>query len=670
MNRWKICSALVALALAGLCVPSAHAQSIPIVAVGSSGAFGAASIAMTVGDPVRGVTTPLCGTRFWTGSASAVDARSTLTTPNIPNEGGTLAVAWDVDATPTVICAYLSVDSVVGQRLFFGQGSGTAGNATLVIPTTACTTAGANKIGFVFDTATSGLPVAVWNALQGGNSTLANCTGSTTSNPAHFNVAFTDIRSEDAQFVGNQRILCTDSNSSAAFPPDDKSCLGFNTGSGVNPGTAVVSSLSTSTAQAIFYAFSGTDPISGTTIPASQQVNVGVQAILPFVNTIDTSTTGLGTLTSGATPTLTSVSSHTLSAVYAGEAVLTRDLVGGNGLGSTVLHALQREPMSGTFTTLEWQVIRQRDGANFQSQETGICGPTQTGCYAANCFTQASSTIPATACSNPVNTCIGANCGLRMRVIGTGQMISAVNNSTWTVGGTAGQTPSFLGYAFWSLGNFGGKANVKYLALDGVDALFPGYSPAAGGHNGNFPGVPTGQGSLATGITVGAGQCGGYFNGTGTNGIQAFSCNGYALPTFDGLTSGNYRLWNVLRANYYGSVQTANFSPLNIAGFILGAEDQTAPILGTAQRITDFYPTAYSSCNGPGGIGGTCSGVVTPFNQFRAHYAVSSWGIGAPNNGVSSGTENGGDVAGAIFNSQTEKDFANIFSNSFTTWVQ
>lgn len=664
MNRWKMCSGLLALAMTIWFVPTANAQNIPIVAVGSSGAFGAASIAMVVGDPVRGINTPLCGARFWTGSASAVDARATLTTPNIPNEGGTLSVSWDNDTTPTIICAYLSVDSIVGQRLFFGQGSGTAGNATLLIPTSACTTAGANKIGFVWDTATSGLPVAVWNALEGGNSTSSNCSGSTTSNPVHFNVAFTDVRSEDAQFVGNQRVLCTDSNSSAAFPPDDKSCLGFNTGSGVNPGTAVVSSVSTSTAQAIFYSFSGTDPISGTTIPASQEVNVGAQLELPFVNTIDTSAAGLGTLTSGSTPTLTSVSSHTLSAVYAGNAVLTRDLVGGTGLGSTVLHALQREPMSGTYTTFEWQVIRQRDGANFQSQESGICGPTQSGCYSANCFTQASSTIPTTACSNPVNVCIGASCGLRMRVIGTGQMISTMNNSTWTVGGVSGQTPSFIGYAFWSLGNFGGKANLKYLALDGVDGLFPGYGPADGGHNGAFPGVPTGQGTVANGITVNAGQCGGYFNGNGGT-IQNFTCNGYNLPTFDGVTSGNYRLWNILRANYYGSAQTANFSPLNIAGFILGAQDQTAPVLPISQRITDFYPVAYSNCSG-----GTCSGVVTPFNQFRSHYAVSSWGIGSPNNGVASGSENGGDVAGAVFNSQTEKDFASIFSNSFTTWVQ
>lgn len=664
MNRWKTCSGLLALAMTLWFVPAVNAQSIPIVGVGSSAIFPSAAIAATVGDPVRALTTPLCGTRFWTGSASAVDARATLTTPNIPNEGGTLWVAWDNDATPTIICAFLSVDSIVGQRLFFGQGSGTAGNATLSVPTAACTTAGGNKIAFVWDTATAGLPVAVWNALTGGNSTLANCTGSTTSNPVHFNVAFTDVRPEDAQFVGNQRVLCTDSNSSAFFPPDDKSCMGFNTGTGVNPGTAVTSSLSTSSAQAIFYNFSGTDPISGTTIPASTTFTVGAEAVIPFVNTIDTSTTGLGTLTSNGT--LTSVSSHILSTVFAGQAVLTRDLVGGSGLGSNTLHALIREPMSGTYTTFEWQVVRQRDGTNSQSQESGICGPTQTGCYTSSCFVQAASTIPTTACSNPVNVCIGATCGLRMRVIGTGGMVSGMNNATWTVGGVTGQTPSFIGYAFWSLGTFGGKANIKYLALDGVDGLFPSYST----HNGAFPGVPTGQGTQANGITVNAGQCGGYFNGNGGT-IQNFSCNGYTLPTFDGVTSGHYRAWNILRGTYYGAVQTASFSPLNIAGFVLGAQDQTAPILAAGTKIPDLYPTAYSSCSGPGGIGGTCSGVVTPLNVFRSHYSPSTWGVGAPNNGIVAGTtENGGDVAGAVFNSQTEIDFSNIFSNSFTSWVQ
>jgi len=663
MNRWKICSGLLAVAMAVCFVPAANAQSIPIVGVGSSAIFPSAAIAATVGDPVRGISTPLCGSRFWTGSASAIDSRAALTTPNIPNEGGTLWVAWDNDATPTIICADLSVDSIVGQRLFFGQGSGTTGNATLSIPTSACTTPGGNKIAFVWDTATSGLPIPVWNALMGGTNTVA-CTNPATPAGVHFNVAFTDIRPEDAQFVGNQRVLCTDSNSSASFPPDDKSCLGFNTGGGVNPGTAVTSSVSTSSAQAIFYAFTGADPISGTAIPAAQTFSIGAEAVIPVINTIDTSAAGLGTLSSSGA--LTSVSSHTLSGIYSGNALLTRDLFpGGNGLASNVLRALQREPMSGTFTTFEWQVIRQRDGANFQSQEAGICGPTQgAACgYVANCFAQAASTVPTTACSNPVNVCIGATCGLRMRVIGTGQMVSTLNNATWTVGGVAGQTPSFIGYAFWSLGSFGGKAHIKYLALDGVDGLFPGYSTTDGGHAGAFPGVVANQGTAALLAAPVAGQCGGYFNGDGGATITNFSCNAYALPTFDGVTSGNYRAWNILRGSYFGAVQTPTFSPLNIAGFILGAQDQAAPV--NPSRIPDFFPTAYSSCSG-----GVCSGVVTPLNVFRSHYTIPAWGVGAPNNGIASGTENGGDVAGAVINVPIEKDFASLFSNSFLTWIQ
>src|SRR5215831_12297961 len=139
MNKWKICSALLALATAFLFAPSSSAQSIPIAAVGSSALFPSAAIAAVSSDPVRGTSTPLCGSHFWTGGASAIDARKSLTAPVIPDEGGNLWVAWDNDAAPTIICAYLSVDTIVGQRLFFGRGAG--GNATLSIPTSACTQA-------------------------------------------------------------------------------------------------------------------------------------------------------------------------------------------------------------------------------------------------------------------------------------------------------------------------------------------------------------------------------------------------------------------------------------------------------------------------------------------------------------------------------------------------
>jgi hypothetical protein len=638
MNKWKICSALLALAIVAVTfAPPSSAQSIPVVAVGSSAFFGASGIAAISGDPIRGVGA-LCGTHFWTGSASAVDARKTLTAPNLPDEGGTLWVAWDDDTTPTIICAYLSVDSIVGQRLFFGRGAG--GNATLVIPTTACSTAGANKISFVWDTATGGLPVAVHNALQGNSG--VSCAAATT--PVHFNVAFTDVRSEDAQFIGNNRALCNDANASAFFPPDDKSCLGF--GPGVTaPGTAVVSSYSGAASNSVAYSFTGSDPISGIAVPASQELPVGAQAMLVFVNTTNNASGGFGNLVS--TGKLTNVTSHTLSAMYTGQAFFTRDIAGLNpsaAVPQVFVHLLQREPQSGTYTTFEWQVIRQRDGFNANSQETGILGPSQPG-YTSACFVQNANAFPTVACSNPLNYCLGAHCALRTRVIGTGQMISTGNNASLS---------DTLGYAFWSLGNYGNKLNMRYLTLDGSDVLFPSYSV----HNGVFPGGVANQGTAALLAAPVAGQCGGYFNGDGGVTITNFSCNAYQLPTFDGIQSGNYRLWNEIQANYYGASAVApSFSPLNLTGFVLSAQDQTAP--APTARIPDFFPTNYCG-------NAACSTIISPLNVFRSHYTIG--GV-VGNNGIQGGIEAGGDVAGAVINIQTEKD-AGLAGNTFLAWVQ
>lgn len=646
MSKSKLYVTLLCLAMICAIAPASQAQSIPIVAVGSSALFPSAAIAAVKGDPVRGVTTPLCGSRLWTGSATAVDARSTLTTPNIPAEGGTLWVAWDNDTTPTIICTYLSVDSIVGQRLFFGLNTSGA-NATLNIPTTACSTAGGNKISFVWDTATAGIPLAVYNALMG-NPGATSCTAPTA--PVHFNVAFTDVRPEDAQIIGNSRVLCTDSNSSAFFPPDDKSCMGYGPGPG--PGTAVLSSFSGSSAQAVAYNFTGNDPIDNQPIPAFTTASVGAESVIVFVNTLDTTSAGFGTLVSSGQ--LTNVTSHTLSALYTRQAFFTRDVVGGTpgALAQNFLRLLQREPMSGTYTTFEWQVIRQRDGFNANSQETGILGPSQSG-FTSACFVPNANAFPTVTCSNPLSFCIGSNCGLRTRVIGTGQMVAQANNSAYS------PAQSVLGYAFWSLGSFGNKQNIRWLTLDGSDPLFPGYSAADGGHSGVFPGGVAGQGTTALLPAPTAGQCGGYFNGDGGVTITNFSCNAYNLPTFDNIQTGNYRAWNVLRGVYYGSVQTPNFAPLNVAGFIASAQDQAAPSNPPGTKIPDFLPVAICA-------NAACSSQTTILNSFRAHYSIG--GIVA-NNGLQGGTEAGGDVAGAVLNVQSEVDNG-LLGGTFLSWVQ
>jgi hypothetical protein len=407
----------------------------------------------------------------------------------------------------------------------------------------------------------------------------------------------------------------------------------------------------------------GTDPISLLAVPQSQSISIGEQAMMVFVNVTNTSSPGFGYLTSLGTNPLTNVNSHTLAMLYTGQAVLTRDIYGvsGAGLGGLGVHALVREPMSGTYTTFEWQVIRQRDAANNLSQESGIAGPSQTSIYTTNCFVQSATAYPPSGspCSNPVNTVLGSTGGLRARVIGTGQMISVGNTAT---------LPDSLGYAFWSLGNFGNKQNIKYLTLDGSDPLFPSYSL----HNGVFPGGVAGQGTAAILPAPTAGQCGGYFNGDGGATITNFSCNAYTLPTFDGMQNGTYRLWNNIQAEYYGSSALSpcisNGVPsgctgLNLTGFILAAQNQTAPPNPT---LTDFVPITYcgeATCNP--------ANYKHAANSFRSHYTSPSWGIGFANNGVVTPTaENGGDVAGSVFSRQIEQDSNSLFGSSLFPYVQ
>lgn len=619
MNGKKI--SVLAFALVGALLLASTANAAPaklFLGVGSSAQFPTAGIAAVSPDPVTLTAAP-CGTNLWTGKNGGgntivgVDPRSTGTPPVPPLEPANIWVAWDT--TPaTVVCAYVVVDSVVGLRLFFGQGSGgdwagtgLTGNGTLhFTPSAVC----GNLIsGFPDTAAACTVPADVIAAINSAGATAANP-------PKGFNVAMTDIRPEDGQFAYGR---------AAVSPPQG---FGYNPASpapvcGPNP---VLSSFTATNAQVCIFnvnTFGGAvvvhDPISGLAVPAAQTYSFGAAPVIIIGN-------NNGNMGAAGCTYPTNILSKTAAKLWSGQ-IGTSQQAFGPGVCNTQLAVMQREPVSGTYNTFEFQLVHARDGNSGDTQEintianTAIIGNPPSGA----CFSPPIA-FPATqTCTNPLFLTSGQN-SVRSRAIGTGEMVKAVN------GGTAPAVlpyPDRLGYAFYSLGSFysSSNANVHYLTLQGVDPLYASYN------------------------TSGAfGTC------TGTIPAGTFTCT-TPLPSFPHVNDGSYRVWS-----NYRWVAPPNLPATDIRIQVLTA--------GTDQ--------AHFALANPGNNGGgiSCSSATPPcfikaiadfvppqdLKVFRSHYPLSVVGPSGidANNGTNSPStgfcaadqvapnciEEGGDMAG------------------------
>jgi hypothetical protein len=117
---------------------------------GSSGAFN--SFALAAGPAEGG---GICGQFIWTykNGAQGVDNRGTGLL-----ETGNVWIAWNNSTAPSIVCAYIAVDSIIGQQLFFAEPASTF---NCLEP---AGTAGNNLIPTLTDTP---LPAAVLKVLQG-----------------------------------------------------------------------------------------------------------------------------------------------------------------------------------------------------------------------------------------------------------------------------------------------------------------------------------------------------------------------------------------------------------------------------------------------------------------------------------------------------------------------
>jgi hypothetical protein len=369
---------------------------------GSSAAFNA--FALAAGPAVGG---GVCGGFIWTkkNGAQGVDNRGTGLL-----ETGNVWIAWDNSFTPRKVCSYIAVDSIIGQQLFFAVPASTF---NILFP---AGTVGDNLIPTLTDTA---IPQTVINVLQG----------------KAFNAAPTDVRPEDALFE-ETRVL-------APLDPVHYNGLGYGPGP---VGTAILSSFSSKSSTPAIYALSGTDPITGQPIPATKTLDVGVQVMVPIVNAQQGSGANSGHF--GDSTSFFNLNRRDLTLALNGGYPNTKDLTSVPGQATVPVNVILREPLSGTYTTMEFNIPRNSEIGS--TQELNVNPATGQG-----------TTCPGQPCGNPLNLSNGS--GWRRRAIGNGEEIAQIATAA---NGDA------LGYAFWSVGNLAGQSpNIRYLQVDGVDPI-------------------------------------------------------------------------------------------------------------------------------------------------------------------------------------------------------
>ena len=568
MKKSRIVLAALSLSAALLCASNAEAQYAPSLnfyTAGSSAQFNTFGIAASFTIP--GNSGPLCGTHHWSHKSNSAlpitlfDPRSS----SIIAEPANIWIAWDTNAANQVagagvICLYASVVSIVGVRAFQAR-------ATVQLAAGLSGSADANPDLVPLIGPGEALPPSIYAAVNG----------------VTLNAANTDIRPEDAKFA-TMRVM-----TALGTQVTGRAVTGL--GYGPSPiGTAIKSSQTGTVANPVDFAIDpgDVDPInSSNSVREYFDVPIGAAPVMVIANVSNTSSGHLGD------GNFTNVNRFMLAKALQGAITHTRDLGYTPSLPDVPFHVFIREPLSGTYNTMEFSIpmAREIEGDSFSpgvvnGQEVGVA-PSNTSCAAFPCTVES---------GNPLWH-IASNGSTRGRVVGTGEMISAVNG-----------TADSLGYAFWGFSTYQGKGNLKYLLVDGVDPLYSG--PSAN---------PNGAGVLP---------------GCATTGGYATSC---PVVPFTNIINGTYPVWSKYRLMWDPFTASTNIA----ATMVSYAQKASDPSVGV---ITDFLP----------------AGAMQTFHSHYAQVVRDNGGAYAPNNGFKPGVpETGGDMGGAVLTIQSELDFIN-----------
>jgi hypothetical protein len=594
MNKLKAMLVIAALSLVATALLPCNAQAAqtPLsdvyFAAGSSAQFNTFALAAGLDNAYPG-NSALCGEHHWTAKYKAGSTGAQLVDPrsgSILPEGGNIWIVWNDAAQAAtsggIVCSYIAVDSVVGNRAYFASAT-----MNIVSPANSGSTLDLDAgivPGLPLDT-TDGLPQTIVNYLQG----------------QAINVAQTDVRPEDAKFATIRALT----GYGLRIPRYLHTGLGYSTGAPpTNPlGNPVYSAYSGAQANVVDYVIEPTDTDPFTMVtgarPYSVQ-NIGAAPVMVVYNYSDAAAGHFGD--GNYTDIQHLVLAHALSGMYTHIRQLSPTAyVSLNGTINVTepdapLHVWQREPISGTFNTMEYDICLTRtiyptyEGPGTYGQETGV-NPSNTTC----------STYPCSVASGNPFYYIAANNATRGRAVGTGDMINAVYATT-----------DSMGYAFWGYSNFYGKnTKLKYMTVDGVDPLYlnPGNGVAA-----NIGVIP---------------QC------TGTSGAPPCP----AL-TFPNIANGTYPIWSVYRAVYDPTV-----SNLIVTAMINYAQHA---VVNTTSGFSDFVPST------------SLTVFRSHYNQVvvtsNSNDQVPNNGFFAPGTGP---IESGGDVGGAVLTIQSELDYIN-----------
>jgi len=472
--RLTLIVAVLSLVAMGLFPSNLSAQlyspEYAFLASGSSAQFNLTAIAAL--DPAatpKNNTTCTGGVAsyHWTHSSSLGSSGMQIHDPRSggpKDEAGTVWIGWDSNfialmdydgsgggATPPntagTICAYVSLDSVVGMREYFAYGQ-------FVLNSAAGTADGAAIPGLPAGVA---LPAEVVYYF-------------TTLGPQVQNVAPTDIRPEDGKFATLRAMLTPTGTKGPLNYPG----LGYGSCVGASIQDTFPSSTKVMQVADFIIDSRDVDCLTGSTSPRGYNViPVGAAPVVVLANNTNT-----GAGHTGYTG-YSQINSSVLAYIYTGRNLAARD-IGNNASDPVVpLTVFQREPLSGTYNTFDFNITCAKaqyfsygGTTGYRCQETGI-DPT-------TCVTAGVN------CGNPMWQSItlsgGAGTYVRRRAIGTSNMVAAVCGaiSPYSTG-----WPDSIGYAFWSYSTFkGDQANCRYLPVDNIDPLYayPAANPGGVGY--------------------------------------------------------------------------------------------------------------------------------------------------------------------------------------------